>query len=302
MNKQVNRGIWRLKHLLPPLPKKYQLTLGEGSTALKKIDNIFFKFEFENPTGSVKDRGMAYQISKLRQQGKRKTVISSSGNAAISAASYCQLAGIELTVFISPKINKHKLGRLEELDCRIIQTVKPISTAFQYAKNHNIYNLRQSVDLYATFGFETIGYEIAAEAKIDAVFLPVSSGTTLVGIATGFGKLNRFPAFHAVQTEAVHSISSLFDREFREKEKSIASAIVAKYTPRQKEVIKIIKKSKGWGWVVSDSEMKEARKWLLSNNVSCSYEGAAALAALWKAGKNGYQYKYPVCILTGKYY
>lgn len=303
MHKQTKPGIWAYQKFFPPIPTTFHLTLGEGSTSLKKVDNILFKCEFENPTGSVKDRGIAYQTSILSSKGKRKAVISSSGNAAISAVHYCKLADIELTVFVSPHLNQNKLNRLIKLSCRIVKTNKPISGAIQYSKKNNAANLRQSTDARAPIGYETLAYELIEEQpNIDAIFIPVSSGATLIGIASGFKKMDKQCSIHAVQTEAVYPIASLFDKEFIPQKHSLADALVAKYTPREEQIIEVIKKSGGFGWVISDMEIKKADDWLKSHELNCSYEGAAALAALWKAKNKGYCYKNPVCLLTGRRY
>jgi len=82
----------------------------------------------------------------------------------------------------------------------------------------------------------------------------------------------------------------------------LADAIVAKFTPRENEIHRIIKETHGSGWVISDGEMIKAREWLLLHEINCSYEGAAALSAFWKAREKGYFYKNPVCLLTGKFY
>jgi len=290
MNKQAQKG---------------KLTLEEGHTRVVEVENIFLKCEYENPTGSWKDRGMVQQIRRLLEDRVKEAVISSSGNAAISAASYCRVAGVKLTVFISPKINKAKLDHLAQLvesSC-IIKTNKPLSASIQYSQKTNAANLRQSKDPHALAGYENLAYELSDEIpKFDAVFLPVSSGTATLGMANGFLKLGHLPPIHAIQTEAVHPIASLFDKAFQGKNKSLADAIVARFTPLEDRVIKIIKKSHGWGWVIADGQMKKARAWLLSHNVNCSYEGAATVAALWKARSSGYNYKNPVCVLSGKYY
>lgn len=272
-------------------------------TSLRCIDNIYFKCEFENPTGSVKDRSISYQVSKLSQQGIQKAVISSSGNAAISAAIYCKKENIVLTVFVSPHICLAKLDVLKKLYCTIIISKKPISDAARFEKNQNAYNMRQSKDDLAVPGYETIAYELYNQLPtVDAVFVPVSSGTTLVGIARGFQKIGKMPALHTVQTESVHPIAQKFDNDFQKKVTSIADGIVARFTPREDEIISWIKKSKGSGWVISDEKMQDAHKILSKHNLLCSYEGAAAMAALGKAKNKGFIYKNPVCILTGKYY
>ena len=280
------------------------ITLGEGNTPLIKIDSIYFKCEFKNPTGSHKDRAFAYQISQLSKKCIKRAVISSSGNSAISAARYCKIAGIDLHIFVSGKINSKKLKILEDLGCKIITTQKPVSEAFKFGKINNAYNLRQSTDPNAPVGYQDIAAEIIKEGIIpDGVFVPVSSGTAAVGISIGFEKLNHSVPIHAVQTDTVHPISSVFDKNFQKSsENSLADAIVARFTPREEEVIAIIKKTHGAGWVISNNQIKVAHSWLQSHDLNCSYEGALTLAALWKAQKNGFSFKSPVCILTGKYY
>lgn len=302
MKKQTHKGIWKYREKMPRIDEKYQVTLGEGGTSLRKIEDILFKCEFENPTGSVKDRGIAYQVSKLTQNHREEAVLPSSGNAAISASHYCRKAHIALTVFVGYTIHKKKLEVLKALQTELVQTAKPVSAAFGKAQSTGAYNLRQSADPYGAIGYETIAYEILEEEVVDAVFTPVSSGTHFVGMAQGFFKEHVLPAMHLVQTETVHPVSSHFDTHFRHKEKSIADAIVAKSVPRQKEIEDIVEKTNGWGWTLSDEEIRQAHKWLLTHGIECSYEGGATLAGLWKAKQNGYIYKNPVCILTGKFY
>lgn len=275
-----------------------------GNTPLVKIDDIYFKCEYQNPTGSHKDRAFKLQIARLKKNGVKKAVISSSGNAAISASYYCGINGIDLTIFISPSINKHKLEVLKESKCEIIETKKPISAAFKFAQKNASFNLRQSTDPEASIGHEAIADEILGENVVpDAVFLPVSSGTTLAGISNGFNKKGYKIPIHAVQTDVIYPIASQFDNDFTSStEKSLADAIVARFTPREKEIIRIIKDTNGSAWVIGNREMLIAREWLLKNNLNCSYEGAAVVAALWKARKKGYKFGNPVCLLTGKYY
>lgn len=274
------------------------------NTPLVKIDNVYFKCEFGNPTGSHKDRALALQITKLQIKKISEAVISSSGNAAISAAYYCKLAGIKLNIFISPNINKNKLEALKEIDCEIFQTPKPINASIKFARENNTFNLRQSTDPNALIGYESIAKEIIQENVVpDAFFIPVSSASSLVGIALGIEKLGYRVPIHAVQTDAVHPISGMFDKDFQVSErKSLADAIVARYTPRESAAIKIIRQTDGWGWTISNYEMEKGRSWLLSHNLDCSYEGAATIAALWKAEKKGYKFKNPICLLTGKFY
>ncbi|OGG02487.1 hypothetical protein A2W14_01665 [Candidatus Gottesmanbacteria bacterium RBG_16_37_8] len=300
--KQENQGIWKYWKLLPFVSEKYRLSQGEGSTGLKRYDGIYFKCEFENPTGSVKDRGICFQVAKLSENGQKKAVISSSGNAAISAASYCNLQGITLKVYVSPKINPHKLAKIASLSL-VSKTNKPLSQAFRYSLQYKAANLRQSTDPHGWVGYSTISFELKEELPlIDALFLPVSSGTTLLGIFNGFAELNNLPAIHAVQSAFLNPLSSQFDKKFIPEKNNLCDAIVAKYLPLEKKIIDIIKKTKGFSWTVENSQIRKKGEQLKKYNLNVSNEGAACLAAVYKAAACGYVYKNPVCLLTGMSY
>lgn len=300
---QENQGVWKYEKLLPFIPPDDRLTLSEGSTQTVRADNTYFKCEFENPSGSVKDRGLAYQVSSLQEKKIKRAVIPSSGNAALSATKYCKLANISLTVYVSNKINPSKLHLLQQSGADIVKTKRPVSLSVKAARKIGVANLRQSTDPLGHIGYQTISFELHDEyPAIDAVFLPVSSGTTLIGVAEGFEKVGLFPSIHAVQTEAVHPVAKYYDKEFRQTISSVADALVARFVPKLMQIRKYIDKSDGWGWVVSDTEIKKAREKLLQWEIDCSYEGAACFAGLLKAKSRGYKFRHPVCLLTGKFY
>jgi threonine synthase len=72
-----------------------------------ELENIYLKREDLNPTGSHKDRGLAFEISSHIQDGKDEFIISSSGNAAISAVTLLKNTKNILHIFI-PKFTVNK--------------------------------------------------------------------------------------------------------------------------------------------------------------------------------------------------
>lgn len=312
------KGIWWYWRYFPVIKKNFRLTLSEGGTPTKVIQDIIFKREDLNPTGSLKDRGLAYQISKTYCEGEKNLVISSSGNAAISAAAYCRLAKIKLFVFVSDKANLGKLGKIGGLGGEIKMTKRPVSEAIKFAKEKGFKNLRPSVDPFGIEGYKTVAFEIVKElGRIEDIFLPVSSATSLIGITEGFKILGYLPRIHACQSTKINPIAGEFDKDFVKTSTSLAGALVAKVTPRKEEAIKIIKVSGGWGWVVEDEGnegnggnggengdrgIREAMEWLISHGIETSAEGALALAGVWKAKEKGWKLGKTVCLLTGKKY
>jgi len=279
-------------------------------TQLLNIEQIYFKREDTNLTGSLKDRGIPLQIESALKQGKTQFVLSSSGNAAISAAAFCSELALELTVFIAPNTNQDKVKILEAYECDLRVDEKPLSASLAFAEHEGAHHLRQATDPVATIGYRDIAREIAEQTTITqdtALFIPVSSGTAFVGIFEGFeellakGSIKAFPKLHIVQTQKIHPMAAGFDTNFVRKSTSIVDAIVPPLDPPRKEQVQdIIKQTEGSGWVVMDTDVLEASQWLLERDVETSYEGALALAGYQKAQRKGLETKQPIILLTGR--
>lgn len=278
-------------------------SLQSGDTILNWAEGIGFKREDLNPTGSVKDRGMSFQISRLVEEGVRSFAISSSGNAGISAASYCQEKGVALRVFVSRHVDQSKLEALKDIGVEIDVSDRPVSGAYRWAKESGAYNLRPAKDDLGSVGFRSLGEELADE-EADVVFFPVSSGTTFVGAAEGVLSVSpTLPRMFAVQTSGCHGIVRDLESDFTSEEASLATGIVAKSVPRKQEVLDIIGRSNGGGLVVDNEQIQAAYDWLHGREMYVSYDAAVSLAGLWKAAKNGLidiEKERVVCILTGK--
>lgn len=290
------------------VPSPFQLTLGEGQTELTKIElnsrPVFLKHEYTNPNGSFKDRSLAYQLSWYHSQGISKFAISSSGNAAVSAAAYCDANDLELTVFVSKNIDGSKLERITKFEgelIKVIQSLKPKSECIQFSNTNGATNLRGSKDDIAIIGFKTIAYEIASQLPaVDAIFSPTSSGTSIVGIYQGFQEENLRPQIHICQTTRIHPIAKEFDFGFTTTTSSLANAIVDRVAARKPQVQEIVKNTGGQGWVISDQELMEAEDVLKQKlNISISYNSLLAVAGFLKTVKNGASYPNPVIILSG---
>ncbi len=298
------RGIWQFSSYLSPIADQFKLSLGEGGTEEVGLsEDLILKREDKNPTGSLKDRGMAYLISRAFQDGAKSIVISSSGNAAISAASYCQIARIRLIVFVSPKINQGKLTEIKKREVEVIQNLRPLSEAVKYAKNNNLFYLRPSLSEFGPEGYQTIAFELAEkQGPIEDIFIPVSSGVALIGIAKGFKKIGFLPRFHISQPSAICPIAGEFDKDYQLEKTSSADGIVARFSPLKEQIVSLIKESLGTGWVIGEEALKEAQVILKEKGIDTSNEGALAFAGMEKAKQKGLQLGKTVVLLTGRKY
>ena len=298
-------GIWQYHKYLSPVSPEFRLSLGEGNTKEDYCNalDVTLKREDQNPTGSLKDRGMAYLISKALSLGEKKFVLSSSGNAAISAVKYAQKAGLALKVFVSPRVDKGKLEILKKAQADVLIEERPLTMAARFAKENSFYNLRPSINEFGHEGYKTLAFEIYQNIPdVSDIFIPVSSGVNFLGIYEGFNQIGGLPRFHLCQSSFIHPMAVNFDTKFQTEEKSLASSLVAKRSPLGDEIVKAVKISGGTGWIIENSQINEAQKILVKEGITTSNEGALALAAVTKAKRADWHLKKTVVLLTGKKY
>ncbi len=311
--------VWRYAHLYDPLvPTECRLSLGEGWTPIVEIPGLAaeiglrrlgLKREDQNPTGSHKDRGLAFQVSVelSRKPPPSALVVSSSGNGAIAAAAYARLAGIPVAAFLSPRTSEDKVRRLRQLGAHIFESDRAISLAKEVARGRSLPNLRPSTHPHGATGFQSIGWEILETSDpVDAVFTFVSSAASFVGLGRAWARGGDItdrvwqPALHAVQGTGASPVAGEFDRRVSSAEEATElGALGAKKTRRVGEAKRIIRGTGGSGWVIRDEEAYESLRMLGRHGVETSLEGAAALAAARRAAAEG-QLHSAIVILTGR--
>ena len=269
-----------------------------SKTDLIKIDNFYIKREDQNITGSAKDRAVSLQVKNLVSLNYKQAVISSTGNAAISASYFCHKSDVQLTIFLSPKINPNKLKLIKKYKNNIIFNPRPISSAFKFSKANNAYFLRQSTDPIAKQGYSQIGQELSQQLpRVSSIFIPVGSGTTLLGISQ---KVPSHTKIFAIQPSNNPTITSSFDNNFTPETSSLTNSLSVKYLPLKKEVINTIIKSKGSGLTISNLQIKQQLDFLSTKSITTSPESALALAGLVKAKLLCFKIgEYPLVIFTG---
>jgi len=264
-------------------------------TLLVKFDSVFLKREDQNPTGSAKDRAIKLQVDNLIKLQYPSAVISSTGNAAISATYYCRLKKIPLSIFVSPEINPKKLALLPQNN--IYKTDQPISSAFKFAKSNQSYLLRQSTDPVALTGYQQIGLEIIKQLpKVSSIFIPVGSGTTLLGISRSLPSTVKI---FAVQPACHCPIAAVFDTDYQKESDTVTDSLKAISLPLKRQVISAIKRSNGSGIVVQNSDVIKSDQYFKTNNMITSPEAALGYAGYLKAKKTFLIGDFPVILLTG---
>jgi threonine synthase len=195
----AGNDLWKFKNSFSSLEARQPISLGEGCTPLlrKVVDGeeIAFKMECNNPTGSYKDRGTTVLTTEIAARGISNVVEDSSGNAGASLATYCSWAGINCKVFVPESASGNKLKQIERTNAHVQTIPGPRENASNAViKAVNEMNTVYASHAYQPFllpGIATIAYELVVELgkAPGSVIIPVGHGGLFLGIMRGFDAL-----------------------------------------------------------------------------------------------------------------
>jgi threonine synthase len=272
------------------------LSLGEGRTPLELDDELarwagvaklWIKREDTNPTGSHKDRAAVVQVAACIQTGHPVAVISSSGNAALAAATYGGSAGVAMVAMLSPMTEPARVAALRASGARVVVTTKPINYGIRLSRVRDWPDLRPSQSAEAVRGFRTLGEELATELLPGtSVFGYASSGATYAAMGEVFAECgNRLP-LHPVQAGLVNGISSEFGRP-GDGRRSVIGDLGVKVSDRAAAVGEMVRASGGQAWWVDDVAIGAAGDALVERGYDVAPECWAALAGVAMAAAEG---------------
>lgn len=238
------------------------------------VSDLYFKREDLHPYGSHKGRSIPVMMDYYYEQGDRRFVITGSGNAALAAALHAPkiingkndvdtaMSGpIDLDIYVGNHVAPKKLEKLKKLSndhIRVLIKERPLQALTQ-AVQEGARSLRQSMDDIALIGYKSLGDELAKVKGLGAIFIGTSSGTTAQALAQYFSTSNMKVQVHIVQTSACHVMTDSFETFDGAGEESIADAIVDKVAHRKADLIPLIQKTGGYGWVASNEEIETAQ-------------------------------------------
>lgn len=315
------RGLIHKYSQLLPVREDCIITLHEGATPLlpsvnlaKKIGmpcELYFKFEGLNPTGSFKDRGMTYAISKAVERGAKAVICASTGNTSASAAAYAARAGIKAYVVIpAGKIALGKLSQAMQHGATIIQIAGNFDAALKavivIAKDHPV-ELVNSVNPDRIKGQMTAALEIVEQlgAAPDFHSIPVGNAGNITAYWAGYqhasktgngGKLPRMLGFQAA------GAAPIVDGHVIENPETVATAIRIGNPASWQGAVQARDASGGVIEKVTDVEILNAYHLLASTEgYFCEPASAASIAGVIKlhARKMFTKNQKIVCTLTG---
>ncbi|EGO62890.1 threonine synthase [Acetonema longum] len=228
-------------------------SLGEGNTPVIEtkrladrfsLQAVYIKNEFQNPTGSHKDRMSPLAVARAVSLNKKCVVAASSGNAGASLAAYAAAAGIQCKIITTKKMNPiwKKAIELPGAELVIMNTPQERWPYMQkMVEQEDWYPVTNFVsppvgsNPFGIQGYKTLAYELYEDFgdRIPAyILVPSCRADLLWGIFEGFhdlvntGLLAQLP--HLIAVEPFSRISRvLAGEDYRSTFKGDSSATVS---------------------------------------------------------------------------
>ncbi|MEW5941232.1 MAG: pyridoxal-phosphate dependent enzyme [Chloroflexota bacterium] len=309
------RGVFRFLTSVGP----DSVSLGEGDTPLVWAEafgrEVAFKCEYQNPTGSFKDRGSAALVSFLLSRGVTEAVEDSSGNAGASFAAYAARAGIKARVFVPESASGPKLNQIRAYGAEVVTVPGPRENAETAAKKATetrflgengflkengflpvIYASHAAMP-FSLPGYATLAYEIFEQlgGRVPgAILLPAGQGGLLLGAARGFDALRQAGAWtersrsltrEAPRVVGVQSerLCPLAGQRSQVEGQTIAEGIRNTNPLRKETVRKAVESSGGWWETVEEETILPGRDALARKGFYVEPTSAVVWRALEKA-------------------
>jgi len=323
-------------------PPQAKVSLGEGGTPLIRsvrlgrelgLNQLWFKCEGANPTGSYKDRFAAAAVSHLQRDGKKICLGTSSGNTGAALAAYCARAEIACVLAIVEGAPEGKLRQMLAYGAHLFR-IKNFGSS--PSVNSEVINGLRGLagDLGAGFeisafacsprgmsGVQTLGFEIAeafssegvlgADTEIN-VFSPAGGGGLTLAVARGFTTAAAHGAWpgrariHCVQPAGNDTMATaLRDGSVRARAVESRTAISGLQVGSVIDgdaVIEACRRSGGQGHAVTDERVWEWQGRLArAEGIFSEPAGAVALAGVEAALARGELHPDDtvVCLVTG---
>ena len=311
--------IGRYAEYLPVTDATPRIDLGEGTTPLVKsrrigpslgIENLYFKLEMCNPTGSFKDRGMVLAVAKAVEEGAKAVLCASTGNTAASAAAYAAHCGLKAYVFLPQGgIAPGKLSQSIAYGAQIVAISGSFDDALRLARQYcerNPVALVNSVNPNRIAGQKTAAFElidVLGDAP-DDLFIPVGNAGNITAYWSGFkefaalGNSTRQPRMMGFQAAGAAPIVL---NQIVEDPQTVASAIRIGNPASWSSAVAARDESGGNIDSVTDDEILAAyARMAREEGIFCEPASAASLAGLLKVSKvQDLSGRTCVCVITG---
>ncbi len=309
-------GVWRFRELLPfvnDLSKT--VTLAEGNTPIYEarrsaeyaaLDELRFKHQGMNPTGSFKDNGMTTGVTQAVALGAPAVACASTGNTSASMAAYAARAGMRAFVFIpADQIAYGKLSQSLEFGAKVVEIEGNFDDAMrlvrELADETDLY-LLNSINPFRLEGQKAIIIEMMEQCGWQAPDWIVLPGGNL-GNTSAFGKalhemkklgfIDRMPRLAVIQAEGAAPFYDLFTSSDKSALRpvahpaTLATAIRIGNPVSWKKALRALKCTDGIVEPVTEQEIADAKAIIGRDGIGCEPASAATLAGIKRLVTSG---------------
>lgn len=304
-------GVWRYREMFPFVEDdRHIVTLREGNTPLLSgpraasyggLDQIAFKHQGFNPTGSFKDNGMTAGVAQARRLGMKRVACVSTGNTSASMAAYASAGGLEPLIFIPHgNISYGKLAQALEYGAKTFQVEanfdQILALVRVLAERLGIY-LLNSINPFRIEGQKSIVIEMMDQRDWhppDWIVLPGGN----LGNTSAFGKglremyelglIRRLPRLAVVQAEGASPFYEFMREKGRkpfvatEHPETLATAIKIGDPVSWPKARFEVETTNGVVERVSEQEIADAKAIIGQCGIGCEPASAATLAGIRK--------------------
>lgn len=162
-------------------------------------NKLFAKCEFQNPTGSHKDRTFLHIINSLEEEGKIKPgmtlVDCSTGNGGAALAWIGREKGYKIKIFMPEGMTEERIEQIKKYGAELVETSKEtflngsVLAAKEYTEqNNNTFYLNQASSVLNMEAWFECGHEIVRDLNSkqltpDYFVCSIGTGGTFSGIA-----------------------------------------------------------------------------------------------------------------------
>lgn len=267
--------------------------------------DVWLKVETVSPIASFKLRGALAAISRAQEAGGLNGVCTSStGNHGQGVAYAARLLGLKAEIFLPEAPNPVKRAMIEAFGGRTrlvghdLDAAKAEAIAYAAEEGALFVDDGESLDLMEGAG--TLGLESArALPEIDAIFVPMGSGTLATGVATAAKGLQPAVKVVAVQAKGAPAMVESFHagRAIEMPAASTADGLICR-VPAARALAGLLATVDDAMTCPDDHLLAGVRTMAECAHLLVEPSGAAGLAAAW-AGRGALTGKRVLLILTG---
>jgi threonine dehydratase len=270
-----------------------------------QAETLYLKLECLQICGSFKARGAVNKLLSIPpEQLERGLVTASGGNHGLGVAYAGWLAKVPVTIYLPQSTPLAKAHMLESWGAKVIFEGAVWDEAYRAAllatEQQELNFIHPFADPAVIAGQGTLGLEILADAPdIDTLMVAIGGGGLISGVSIAARSVK--PGMKIIGVEPVGA-PTLYEsvRAGKVVELSRIATTAGTLAPRRSSALnlEIISQHVDDIVLVTDTEMREAARWLWSEmGVAAELSGAAAVAALL-SGKVSPRQPEKVCALV----